>query len=124
MRLNAVSGVEVSIRHSGAAAQEYDGEAGPYENDTKGKKYVEAISGAHFKASLKAERSKLGGDHGNQLSCHVYLDGQRVCKKILDVYCAPSYSKTIVGRDCTMNGQRYLQKFAFADLNTSRSYNL
>ena len=121
MKLDAVAGAEVCIRRNGVALREYDDEAYGGEDQLKGVKYVEALSGSNFTVSFGANSSHLEGDYKDSVACAIVLDGKWICTKILDVYSHASYLWDIPGRSCVIDGQRILQRFSFGMLETSKS---
>lgn len=120
MKLGAVPGVEVSILKEGAPLREYDDEETDEKDRLKGVKYVEATPGSNFTVFLSVRKSELVGHEKDHLRCSVSLDGKGVYSTVLGASGSPSYFKSMKGQECTIKGQRYLQRFTFAELNTSR----
>ena len=119
MKLEAVAGAEVCLRVNGVPLLEYDDEEDEGQTHLKGVKYVEASSGSNFAVFFKADRALLGNDNRDHVECAVSLDGKWVCGKVLDVFRFPTYVTDIVGRNGLVNEQHVLQRFTFADLETS-----
>ena len=119
MKLDSVAGAEVCLRVNGVPLLEYDDDEDEGQSHLKGVKYVEASSGSNFTVFVKADRASLGNDNRDHVECAVHLDGKWVCGKVLDVFRTPSFVTDIVGRNGHINGQHVLQRFTFADLETS-----
>jgi hypothetical protein len=117
-----ILGVQVSLCVDGVPLEEFDDSASDDE-PLKGVKFVEATSGKHFTIRVKAYKPELGGCRLDHLDVNILVDGKRAVSKILNVHTPlPSswYIKDLEGVDRRLNNQYVLEKFAFADLDTSK----
>lgn len=110
-------GIKISVICNGAPLQEYKDEDAE-ENDTVVSKYVEAASGAEF--SMRAEITPPWPPYTIML--RYYLDGKRVgsnfCKQ--EHYNYPPYIVRKGGASKVVNGQEFLQRFAFTALDVGK----
>jgi hypothetical protein len=120
MKVQAIPGVEVSIRVNGRALPEFDNEGDARRAHETGVKYVEVVSGSSFSIHVQTNRSELSGDEKDHMYCNVLLDGLVVHRPLLNPYSLPHYRCDISGHKGEVDGRMMFRRFKFADLSTRK----
>ncbi len=123
MRLDNVKGVEISICGVNGPLTEYcDEDADRVPRQNEGVRYVEAVAGSNFLLRFSYQRAHLLTGKADSIRMKVYLDGEVATNRVWVMSEWPSndYTKDIDGIRSTRQGKRYLQKFRFASLETSK----
>lgn len=112
-------GIKITVVCNGASLEEYEDDDVDEQTDTVASKYIEAVSGAEF--GVQWEITAPWPPY--TILFEYWLDQKRVGSR----YCqpvnfrSPSYTHLEKGASTTVNGQSYLQKFAFTALTVGRS---
>lgn len=100
---------------------EYDDTEDTRLSDNVGVKYIQARSGSDFKVMFTADRDQFGGrGERDVISCDIFLDGMLAESTLLERRALDDskiYAK-LVGK--YNDAQNTLERFRFADLETSK----
>ena len=123
MKSGAWPGLVAKLRINDNDLHEYDDEdadAGNHNTDTK---YVEAVSGANFTVELWVKPHFRYKTHA--LQCSLLLDDVFIRSSIYDAEKYPDEVRSSVrGVYRCLHGEHVIEKFAFAELETSMLFSL
>lgn len=121
MKLKAVPKAEVEVRVDGVAIEEYPDEADHRSSDVLGVKYVEASPNSTFTVHVRANRRHLRS-HTDAITCIVSIDGVKARSYVFSKFEADdTVRKSVRGVKRTKAGQTTLERFKFANLETSKA---
>ncbi len=130
MKLRGVPGAEASVQLGAGedgidrSPQEYlDQEDERADHDKISVSYIEVVSGSKFALRIKLSRSLLRKQKGDALQCATMVDGQCAQSIFLDMdrWSNDEFVHWVHGAESAIDNQRYLQRFKFGDLKTSKS---